>query len=69
MKRIIGYTAIYMTGFYHYHITGSDDRLLKYPHPRTIALQRSAISGDLREARQKISTAWGKYIMEEFRPD
>ncbi|WP_157200026.1 hypothetical protein [Methanogenium cariaci] len=57
---IIGYTAIYLTGFYHYHITKSDDRLLKYPHPRTIALQRSAISGDLRQARQKISSAWGE---------
>jgi len=69
MKGLIGYTAIYITGFYHYHITESDEGLLNYPHPRTIVLQRPAMPNDLREARQKISAAWGKYILEGPRLD
>ncbi len=69
MKGILGYTAIYITGFYHYHITGSDEGLLKYPHPRTIVLQRPVMPNELREARQKISAVWGKYILEGPRLD
>ena len=67
MKGILGYTAIYMVGFYQYHITGCDEDLLKYPHPRTIVLQRFAKSDDMRQVMEKISTAWGKFIVKGFR--
>ncbi|MBA7483188.1 hypothetical protein ES707_18699 [subsurface metagenome] len=60
MKGILGYAELYLAGYYHYHITGRAKDLLNYPHPRTIALQRPALSGDLKLAREKISNAWGK---------
>lgn len=41
LKGILPYTGIYLTGFYHYHITGSEEGLLKYPQPRTISFERS----------------------------
>lgn len=69
LKGIVPYTGIYLTGFYHYHISGSEERLLKYPQPRTITLQRFAKPADLKEARQKISAAWGKFILNGPRFD
>ena len=69
LKGIIPYTAIYLTGFYHYYITKSEDSLLKYPQPRTIALQRFHKPGDLKEARKKIVAAWCKLILNDPRFD
>lgn len=69
MKGIIPYTGIYLTGFYHYYITKSENKLLSYPQPRTITLQRFPKSGDLKEARQKISAAWCELILNGPRFD
>ena len=69
LKGIIPYTGIYLTGYYHYHITGSEEGLLKYPQPRTINLQRLAKPTDLKEACQKISAAWGRFILNGPRFD
>jgi glycosyltransferase involved in cell wall biosynthesis len=65
LKGIIPYTGIYLAGFYHYHISGSEEGLLKYPQPRTITLQRFPKSADLKEARKKITAAWCKLILSE----
>lgn len=63
LKGIIPYTGIYLTGFYHYHISGSEERLLKYPQPRTITFQRFPKSVNLKDARKKIAAAWCKLIL------
>ena len=63
LKGIVPYTGIYLTGFYHYHISGSEERLLKYPQPRIITFQRFPKSADLKEAREKIAAAWCKLIL------
>ncbi len=69
MKGIIPYTGIYLTGFYHYHITGSDDSLLNYPQPRTISFQQFTKPGKLKETRMKIVSAWCKLILNDPRFD
>ncbi|WAI00489.1 glycosyltransferase [Methanogenium organophilum] len=69
LKGILPYTCIYITGFYHYHITGSEEGLLKYPQPRTITFQRFTKPTDLKEARQKIVSAWCKLILNGPRFD
>ena len=63
LKGILPYTGIYLTGFYHYHITGSEEGLLKYPQPRTITFERFTKPGELKEARKKIVSAWCKLIL------
>ncbi|MDK2973864.1 MAG: hypothetical protein PWP08_235 [Methanofollis sp.] len=63
IKGIFRYTGIYLAGFYHYYITGSNDDLLKYPHQREITPQKFAISDDLKKAREKIIAAWSKMIL------
>ncbi|WP_342770484.1 MULTISPECIES: glycosyltransferase [unclassified Methanoculleus] len=62
MKSILGYAELYLTGYYHYHVTGRAEGLLKYPYSGTIALRRSALSNDLKSALKKINNAWGKVI-------
>lgn len=69
LKGIIPYTGIYLTGFYHYHITKSQEHLLNYPQPRTITLQRFTGTHDLKEARKKISAAWCELILNGPRFD
>ncbi|KUK67254.1 MAG: Glycosyl transferase [candidate division WS6 bacterium 36_33] len=60
IKGILGYTGVYLTGFYHYHITRSETDLLYYPHSHEIISQRFAMPDDLRKVRQKILAAWVK---------
>lgn len=62
MKGTLGYAELYLSGYYHYYVTGRAEGLLNYPYPRTVALQRSVFSEDLKLALKKISNAWGKII-------
>ena len=69
LKGILPYGYIYLTGFYHYYITKSEEGLLKYPQPRTITFQRLTKTGDLKEARSKIVSAWCELILNGPRFD
>lgn len=52
---ILGYAWIYITGFYHYHITKNDYALLNYPQPRKFSFQQNAAYTNLKQVRQKIN--------------
>lgn len=69
LKGILPYTGIYLTGFYHYYITGSEEGLLNYPQPHTITFQRFTRPTDLKEARQKFVAAGCKLILNGPRFD
>lgn len=69
LKGILPYTYIYLTGFYHYYITRSEEGLLKYPQPRTITFLRFSKTGDQKEARSKIVSAWCELILNGPRFD
>lgn len=62
MKGTLGYAELYLSGYYHYYVTGRAEGLLNYPHSGTIALQRSAFFDDLKLALKKINNAWVKVI-------
>jgi len=60
MKSVLGYAVLYISGYYHYHVTGRAESLLSYQYPGTIALRQSGLSNDLKSAVKKINSAWNK---------